>query len=49
MYIGEGATMASEAAMLGTPAIYYNSLEVSTIKKTIGPFVDLGLQNKSRI
>lgn len=33
MYIGEGATMASEAAMLGTPAIYFNSLEVSTIKK----------------
>lgn len=31
MYIGEGATMASECAMLGTPAIYYNSLEVSTI------------------
>jgi predicted glycosyltransferase len=31
IYIGEGATMASECAMLGTPAIYYNSLEVSTI------------------
>jgi predicted glycosyltransferase len=31
LYVGEGATMASECAMLGTPAIYYNSLEVSTI------------------
>jgi len=26
LYIGEGATMASESAMLGTPAIYVNSL-----------------------
>jgi predicted glycosyltransferase len=26
LYIGEGATMASEAAILGTPAIYINSL-----------------------
>lgn len=28
MYIGEGATMASEAALLGTPAIYLNELKV---------------------
>lgn len=28
LYIGEGATMASESACLGTPAIYVNSLEV---------------------
>ena len=28
LFIGEGATMASECAMLGTPAIYVNSLEV---------------------
>ena len=28
LFIGEGATMASECAMLGTPAIYINSLEV---------------------
>tara|TARA_Y100001935_G_C17306684_1_gene512752 strand:- start:1216 stop:2289 length:1074 start_codon:yes stop_codon:yes gene_type:complete len=28
LYIGEGATMASECAVLGTPAIYINSLEV---------------------
>lgn len=30
LYIGEGATMASECAMLGTPAIYINSLECGT-------------------
>ena len=28
LFIGEGATMASECAMLGTPSIYVNSLEV---------------------
>jgi len=28
LFIGEGSTMASEAACLGTPAIYVNSLEV---------------------
>jgi predicted glycosyltransferase len=28
MYIGEGATMASEAAVLGTPAIYINTLRL---------------------
>jgi uncharacterized protein len=28
IYIGEGATMASEAAILGTPAIYINSLKL---------------------
>ena len=28
MYIGEGATMASEAAVLGTPAIYVNTLRL---------------------
>jgi uncharacterized protein len=27
LFIGEGATMASEAAVLGTPAIYINSIE----------------------
>ncbi len=33
LYIGEGATMASECAMLGTPAIYVNSLEVGYCKE----------------
>jgi len=31
LYIGEGASMASEAAMLGTPAIYVNSLNSAGI------------------
>jgi predicted glycosyltransferase len=31
LFVGEGATMASECAMLGTPAIYVNSLEAGTI------------------
>ena len=31
LYIGEGATMASESAMLGTPAIYVNSLSAGTL------------------
>ncbi len=32
LYIGEGATMASECAMLGTPAIYINPLPAGTIE-----------------
>lgn len=31
LYVGEGATMASEAAVLGTPAIYVNTLGAGTI------------------
>jgi predicted glycosyltransferase len=31
LYIGEGATMASEAAMLGVPAIYTNPLSAGTL------------------
>lgn len=31
LYIGEGATMASEAAMLGVPSIYVNTLPAGTI------------------
>ncbi len=37
LYIGEGATMATEAAMLGTPAIY-----VSSLWDTMGNFIELG-------
>lgn len=36
LYIGEGATMASEAAMLATPSIYVNSLDAGTIQEQIG-------------
>lgn len=32
LYLGEGATMASEAALLGTPAIYVNSLTAGSIE-----------------
>ena len=35
LYIGEGATMASESAMLGTPAIYVNSLNDAGIFKEL--------------
>lgn len=31
LYVGEGATMAAEAAILGTPSIYVNSLSAGTI------------------
>lgn len=31
LFIGEGATMASECAVLGTPAVYVNSMEAGTI------------------
>lgn len=33
LFIGEGATMASECAMLGTPAIYVNSLTSGTLEE----------------
>ncbi len=32
LYIGEGATTASECAMLGTPAIYINTLSAGTLE-----------------
>ena len=35
LYIGEGATMASESAMLGTPSIYVNTLNAGTIKDQV--------------
>ena len=33
LYVGEGATMASECAMLGVPAIYINSLDAGTLQE----------------
>lgn len=33
LFIGEGATMASECAALGTPAIYVNSLDLGYLKQ----------------
>jgi len=31
MFVGEGATMASEAAVLGTPSIYINPIQLGYI------------------
>ena len=39
LYIGEGATMASEAAILGVPSVYINTLKAGTINN----FIDYGL------
>jgi predicted glycosyltransferase len=36
LYIGEGATMASEAAILGTPSIYVNPLTAGTLEEIAG-------------
>jgi predicted glycosyltransferase len=33
LYIGEGATMASEAALLGTPSVYVNTLSVGYLEE----------------
>ncbi len=33
LFVGEGATMASECAMIGTPAIYVNSLSAGTLEE----------------
>ena len=32
LFIGEGATMASESAIMGTPSIYVNSLSAGTLE-----------------
>jgi predicted glycosyltransferase len=33
LFVGEGATMASECAMLGTPAVYVNSITAGTLEE----------------
>ncbi len=33
LFVGEGATMASECAMLGTPAVYVNSISAGTLEE----------------
>ncbi|MAJ05444.1 MAG: hypothetical protein CL827_01100 [Crocinitomicaceae bacterium] len=35
LFVGEGATMASECAVLGTPCIYVNSLDAGTLKDQV--------------
>ena len=41
LFIGEGATMASESAIMGTPSIYVNSLTAGTTleDQEKGPFI----------
>jgi predicted glycosyltransferase len=43
LYVGEGATMASEAAVLGTPSVYVNTLGAGTIDM----FVEAGMMTWS--
>lgn len=38
MYVGEGATMASEAAMLGIPSVYVSSLSAGTLEEQSDKF-----------
>jgi uncharacterized protein len=38
LYIGEGATMAAEAAILGTPSIYVNTLTAGTIEELVNKY-----------
>lgn len=45
LYIGEGATTASECSMLGTPAIYVNSLSAGTLEEQEKLGLLLGFRN----
>jgi len=38
MYVGEGATMASEAAILGTPSVYINPLGSGNLEEIINKY-----------
>ena len=49
LFIGEGATMASECAMLGTPAIYINSLDAGTLKEQEKLGLIYNLRNDSNL
>tara|TARA_B100000315_G_C14584869_1_gene592441 strand:+ start:2797 stop:2976 length:180 start_codon:yes stop_codon:yes gene_type:complete len=48
LYIGEGATMASECAMLVTHAIYVNSLTAGTLEKQEEYGLIYGFRNSIR-
>lgn len=45
LFIGEGATMASECIMLGTPAIYINSLNAGTLEEQATKYGLISLRN----
>jgi hypothetical protein len=49
LYIGEGATTASECAMLGTPAIYVNSLSAGTLEEQERLGLLLGFRNSEGV
>jgi uncharacterized protein len=49
LYIGEGATMASECACLGTPAIYINPLKLGYIKEEQGYGLVFDLESDTEI
>jgi len=49
LYIGEGATTASECAMLGTPAIYVNSLSAGTLEEQEKLGLHFSFRNPDRV
>jgi uncharacterized protein len=49
MYIGEGATTAAEAIILGTPAIYINTLDAGTISEQAEKYGLVSLRNAKDI
>jgi uncharacterized protein len=49
MFIGEGATMASECAMLGTPAIYVNSITAGTLEEQESYGLLFGFRNSEGV
>lgn len=49
MYVGEGATMASEAAILGTPAVYINTLTAGSIEDAADAGLLYSLRDRQRL
>ena len=49
LFLGEGSTMASECAMLGTPAIYVNSLSAGTLEEQEEYGLIFGFRNSNGV
>jgi len=49
LFIGEGATMASECVMLGTPAIYVNSLTAGTLNEQSSKYGLISLRKEDQL
>lgn len=49
LYIGEGATTAAESIILGTPAIYINSLDAGTISEQAMKYGLISLRNSEDV